>query len=397
MPNDIQYIDTKKVDATNQITEYMNQNNNDTSIYLSSSELLLTTRKPYFYSILLNIEAQLEDPNNHVLLTSVDLRKMIQQYRDTLKELYIDGYKSYLKRKDIRILKLLQQIEQTLRVYNITDAHKLQTAAQAIHELRILVEAATPPENDTRFTGANPETIETIMTSLRKISHWIESHGNDSLDNNGSGMNNTPLHLSDMDIGRFLSFGKFVNELRKKLLIENSSTTAGLDPVIALLQLIYDQLYDRDIIQKNTREDLRYIAYQCRQVSDLIFELYNVGIIEDNAKVQRWIEFANDDLEKKLASSNVLNMTIRSFMNRFTLTWHNIALELSGIVPEGFQSPWKPLTDAIHKNQFEQWWLICLSVASNVINVFIRDERMLYTGVGIVIAAFLIFFLDVSK
>jgi hypothetical protein len=172
---------------------------------------------------------------------------------------------------------------------------------------------------------------------------------------------------------------------------------AGLDPVIALLQLIYDKLYDRNVIQKNTREDLRYISYQCRQVSDLIFELYNVGIVEDNAKVQRWIEFANDDLQKKLASSNVMDMTLRSFINRFTLTWHNIALELSGIVPEGNQSPWKPLTDAIHKNQFDQWWLICLDVAKNVINVFTKDERMLYTGIGIVVAAFLFFFLDVSK
>ena len=135
--------------------------------------------------------------------------------------------------------------------------------------------------------------------------------------------------------------------------------------------------------------ELRYAARQLRDTADMVEQLDTEGIIDDDDKLQRWIEFANEDLAAKMEREDVLSLPLRTVVDRFLLAWHAIIIELTS--PE----PWRPATEA-SKAAWNEWWTIVWAVMVNVWRVFTQKDRLLYVGVGLVVAAFFVFFLTLT-
>ena len=51
----------------------------------------------------------------------------------------------------------------------------------------------------------------------------------------------------------------------------------------------------------------------------LVEQLDTEGIIDDDDKLQRWIEFANEDLAAKMEREDVLSLPLRTVVDRFLL------------------------------------------------------------------------------
>ena len=81
-----------------------------------------------------------------------------------------------------------------------------------------------------------------------------------------------------------------------------------------------------------------------------------------------------------------LDIPIRTFIDDFVLTWHKILMKL--------------LDHNLYKLSNEQmkleWWDRLFIIIIKILNEFWQKERILYVGVGLVIASFFFFFIFVT-
>tara|TARA_Y100000389_G_scaffold95687_1_gene92361 strand:+ start:365 stop:754 length:390 start_codon:yes stop_codon:yes gene_type:complete len=81
-----------------------------------------------------------------------------------------------------------------------------------------------------------------------------------------------------------------------------------------------------------------------------------------------------------------LDIPIRTFIDDFVLTWHKILMKL--------------LDNNLYKLSNEQmkleWWDRLFIIIIKILNEFWQKERILYVGLGLVIASFFFFFIFVT-
>ena len=56
---------------------------------------------------------------------------------------------------------------------------------------------------------------------------------------------------------------------------------------------------------------------------------------------------------------------------------------------------WTMVTDA-SASEWNEWWLIVGAVFRKLWTIFTHDDRLLYVGIGLVVAAFFVFFMTLT-
>ena len=348
-------------------------------------ELIETeTRDGYYLLRLHNIDVTLTRPDAQTFMTADQLTELIQEIEALVEALREDGYDLHLHTVEEDVVDVLKRAERQRRVRNTVDRKALVRAARALRAVRIAIERASMDEDSTAERHKRTRLSVKVTTQrLRAMATWLDTHDPSAKTND-----HRPPHWTDAQVASLVRFATELRTMREAFLVTNS-TTRGLAPVLNQLGLLYETFKTEERVRRLRPAELRYAARQLRDTADMVEQLDTEGIIDDDDKLQRWIEFANEDLAAKMEREDVLSLPLRTVVDRFLLAWHAIVIELTS--PE----PWRPATEA-PKAAWNEWWTIVWAVMVNVWRVFTQEDRLLYVGVGLVVAAFFVFFLTLT-
>lgn len=337
------------------------------------------TRDGYYLLRLHAIATNLQARDTQAFLTADQLRQVVDEVAALVEGLREDGFELYLHGVDADILDVLKGAQRQRQVRGTIDEGALNRASRGLRALYVAIERASL----TTDTERAPATlsVRATTTRLRAMAQWLDDH--DAKANTPQ-----PPHWTDAEAAELVGFGKEARAMREAFLATNA-TTSGLAPVLNQLGLLHERFRTEDRVRALRPVELRAAAVQLRDTATLVTQLDGAGLVQDDDQLKRWIEFANTDLMERAAREDVLELPVRTVVDRFLLTWHGIALELAS------PDPWKPATEAT-RAQWNEWWTIVLAVATNVWRVFTQADRLMYVGIGLVVAALFVFFLGVS-
>ena len=364
-------------------------------------ELIETeTRDSYYLLRLHNIDVTLTQPEAQTFITADQLTEIIQEIEALVAALREDGYDLHLHTVEEDVVDVLKRAERQRRVRNTVDHKALVRAARVLRAVRIAIERTSMDKdrtveriaverasmNEDRTVKRHKRTrlsVKVTTQRLRAMATWLDKHDPSAKTNE-----HRPPDWTDVQVASLVRFATELRTMREAFLVTNS-TTRGLAPVLNQLGLLYETFKTEERVRRLRPAELRYAARQLRDTADMVEQLDTKGIIDDDDKLQRWIEFANEDLAAKMEREDLLSLPLRTVVDRFLLAWHAIVIELTS--PE----PWRPATDA-PKPAWNEWWTIVWAVMVNVWRVFTQEDRLLYVGVGLVVAAFFVFFLTLT-
>ena len=142
-----------------------------------------------------------------------------------------------------------------------------------------------------------------------------------------------------------------------------------------------------------------------REVRDFRYQLealYRSDIIEDDERHKRLVEFANENLASLLKEENVLELSLKQVYDKFVLTWHKIFLEL--LDPSTYRAPAADNRGAGEADEAgeageagaKEWWQEAYRIVHVLLGIFTKQDRMIYVGIGLLIASFFSYYLTLS-
>ena len=342
------------------------------------------SRDDYYLLRLHNIDVTLSRSDVQTFMTAEQLEDLIQEVEALVEALREDGYDVHLHTIEDEVLDVLKQAAKQRRVRNTVNRNSLRSVAATLRRIRISIERASMDTD--KAVERHKQTklsVKATTQRLRAISNWLDTNDPSSKTND-----HRPPHWTDEEVEYLLRVSRELRTMRESFLVTNSTTT-GLSPVLNQLGLLYETFRTEERVRRLRPAELRYASRQLLDTADMVEQLDTEGIIDDDDKLQRWIEFANEDLLSKMHREDILELPIQTVIDRFLLTWHSIIIDLTS--PDA----WKMVTDA-PTSAWNEWWLIVGAVFRKLWTVFTHDDRLLYVGIGLVVAAFFVFFITLT-
>lgn len=78
----------------------------------------------------------------------------------------------------------------------------------------------------------------------------------------------------------------------------------------------------------SSTERMRAMGYDLRTIRNSLESLSNMNVIEEEDKERKWITQANEDLAVRIASTQVMDMTVRQVFDQMINTWHRLFVHL---------------------------------------------------------------------
>lgn len=348
-------------------------------------ELIETeSRDDYYLLRLHNIDVTLSRSDVQTFMTVEQLEDLIQEVEALVEALREDGYAVHLHTIEDEVIDVLKQAAKQRRVRNTVNRNSLRSVAATLRRIRISIESASMDTDKTVERHKQTKlSVKATTRRLRAISNWLDTN-----DPSSSTNDHRPPHWTDDEVEYLLRVSRELRIMRESFLVTNSTTT-GLAPVLNQLGLLYETFRTEERVRRLRPAELRYASRQLRDTADMVEQLDTEGIIDDDDKLQRWIEFANEDLLSKMHREDILELPMQTVIDRFLLTWHSIIIDLTS--PDA----WTMVTDA-PTSAWNEWWLIVGAVFRKLWTIFTHDDRLLYVGIGFVVAAFFVFFITLT-
>ena len=135
--------------------------------------------------------------------------------------------------------------------------------------------------------------------------------------------------------------------------------------------------------------DYVHIGHELRLANTEIEHLRASGVVEGDESQKHLVEYANANLASMLQKENVLDLSVRGLYEKFILTWHSIIIEVSDAAV--YANAQKEID-----GRTPEWWEVMLHMAESYFNIMVKGDRLLYVGIGLVMASFFAYYLDAS-
>lgn len=97
-------------------------------------------------------------------------------------------------------------------------------------------------------------------------------------------------------------------------------------------------------------------------------------------KITRLPSTSDEHSDESSESSLFLDISIRTMVDNFVMTWHKIIMDL--LSPELYTY-----------DESKEWWERLFHIMFKIMSVFWVKDRIFYVGVGLVVASFFTFFI----
>lgn len=108
-------------------------------------------------------------------------------------------------------------------------------------------------------------------------------------------------------------------------------------------------------------------------------DLINIRKLPKSADLKELTRKANEKMPEK---NPFLDLSVRTLLDEFVLTWHKIFLDLLD-----------PKIISGENAKGTEWWDYLISIFVNIFNVLWVKERIFYVGVGLIVISFFVFFI----
>ena len=156
-----------------------------------------------------------------------------------------------------------------------------------------------------------------------------------------------------------------------------------LGGTVSVLQRVEEALLNSDPV-KITQQQLYEMGTALKSARASIGLLAGMGMIDREDQAKQWSDRANADLAQSLNVENAMNLTMSEILSNLLLTWD----ELFQLLQRRDTYAWDP-SRQYHEN--------LLAIAQTILAFASRPDRMLYVGIGLLVIAFILYFLMVSK
>lgn len=191
---------------------------------------------------------------------------------------------------------------------------------------------------------------------------------------------------SDIELSTFNTFSNEFGIMKKicQSIEEAQSDHRSLVGVIYKFTILQDTFsYSKKI--KKTINDIEkaYLALEIRNLKKHMENLIKHDIVPNEITEKRWIEYANKDLVSRIYTEDFFSLSLKNIVETFLNIWNKIILEILDI--------------NFRMNKDIEWYVHAYNLMNKILIIFTKNERLLYVGIGFVIASFFAYFLSLSS
>jgi hypothetical protein len=175
---------------------------------------------------------------------------------------------------------------------------------------------------------------------------------------------------------------KEINNEIDTLIMPNRSGSIGL--VTSTIEKIENYINDDNRFKTLSREDFLAMSNQLKTARSHIELMTNLKVIDEKNQEKQWADDANTKLADMIKKENFTEITLQQLFENFILVWTKIFLEVTD-----------PATYTYTFDQ-NQWWLYLVNLIYSLFFIFTKEDRLIYVGIGLVIASFFIYYILIS-
>lgn len=176
-----------------------------------------------------------------------------------------------------------------------------------------------------------------------------------------------------------------INDMNKEidgLIMPNRSSSVGL--VTSKIEKIEDYINDERRFRNLSRNDFLNMSNELKDVRSQIEMMTNMKVIDQKEQEREWSDDANIKLANMIKKENFMEITLNQLFENFILTWTKIFLEIFNVDTYNIEY------------DVNIWWVYIIELLKRLANIFIRDDRLIYVGIGMVIISFFFYYIMIS-
>tara|TARA_Y200000002_G_C22657315_1_gene654082 strand:- start:17 stop:1051 length:1035 start_codon:yes stop_codon:yes gene_type:complete len=334
--------------------------------------------------------------DNYIIQNSSDLNMRNEYFLKQLRVII----KSLEKSSNIDSIVLNGYLSELKLLKNIFISNGNQLA---IYELELGIKIISQVITHLNVTGKlNKKKIKKIIDYLNISYFKIQNDNGFDLDKNNinilfgsdfiikrlENISNELENNKIIDLTTYNNFSKEFGIMRKicQSIEDTQNDHRSLESVIQKLTIFQDTFSYRDKFKKTISDvDKSYLIFEIRKLKNIFSNLLEHDIIPNDSKEKKWIEYANENLASKLKKDDFFSISLKQLIENFLNNWNKIILELI------------KLNDIKYDNKELEWYEFAYQLFNKILHIFTQGERLIYVGIGFVIASFFVYFLSLSS
>lgn len=167
-------------------------------------------------------------------------------------------------------------------------------------------------------------------------------------------------------------------------LIHGKENNKSVNYLLSTIRNIEDVINDERRFKQLSRNDFMDISTKLNDTRRQLEFLSNIEVIDEKNQEKQWSDDANVKLADMIKQENFTEISLSQLFENFILTWTKIFLEI-------FDS-----STYTYKNENE-WWYQLVDILKRIFEIITQDDRLIYVGIGLVIASFFVYFILISS
>ena len=259
-----------------------------------------------------------------------------------------------------------------IKKYNITGKHNLKQIHKIIDYF-----------NTTYFKIQQEQILHIEDTKSDKNAYLL---GSDYIIQRLDNIATTLEEENEIELSTYNTFSNEFGIMKRicQTIEETQNDHRSLSSIIYKFTIFQDTFSYSNKLKKTINEvEKAYLVVEIRNLKKQLENLIKHDIIPNEITEKKWIEYANTDLISRIQTNDFFSLSLKNIIEQFLNTWNIIILEILAI--------------NFRMNKDIEWYEHAYYLMNKILIIFTKNERLLYVGIGFVIASFFAYFLSLSS